>query len=197
MTRRLAAVSLFEIAVAVFLIIAAVSSRFFLVDYPNFKPIAAIALFAGFYFRSMTIAVCIPTISMLVSDAFFGGYEWQIALSVYGCLLGAAVFGRFALNSAKDSRKTVRTSAVLIAPFLTATFFFLCTNFATWMYSGWYEQSSSGLAACFIAGLAFFKYTLAGDLLFTYSVFGSYLLAVRISKAIPVLQKPNGNSMVS
>lgn len=197
MTRRLVSISLFEIAIAVFLIIAAVTSRFFLVDYPNFKPIAAIALFAGFYFRSMTVAVCIPVISMLVSDAFFGGYEWQIALSVYGCLLASAVFGRFTLTSTKNGCKTVRTTPLLIAPFLTATFFFLCTNFATWMYSGWYELSSSGLAACFIAGLAFFKYTLAGDLLFTYSVFAAYLLTVRLSKAIPVLQKPHGNSIVS
>lgn len=35
--------------------------------------------------------------------------------------------------------------------------FFLTTNFAVWLFGGFYPQTVAGLIACFAAGLSFFR----------------------------------------
>ena len=54
---------------------------------PNFNAVTAAALFAGFFFRSRTTAICVPLLAMAVSDLFLGGYEKHVMIAVYGSLL--------------------------------------------------------------------------------------------------------------
>ena len=177
--------------VAIILIVVAFSSRLLLDEYPNFKPIAAIALFAGFYFRNIVFAVSVPVAAMLASDGILGGYEWQIALAVYGCFVASVFFGRHVISSNNGQPRgnskqidSMRTSAVIAAPWITATVFFVVTNLATWLFSNWYELSLSGLTSCFVAAIPFYKYTLAGDLIFTWSLFGMYVLVSHFARRV-------------
>ena len=180
-----------DIAAAIILIAVAFSSRLLLDDLPNFKPIAAIALFAGFYFRNIVFAVSVPMVAMLASDGILGGYEWQIAIAVYGCFVASVFFGRHVISSNNSQQHgnakrtdSMSTTAVFAAPWITATIFFVVTNLATWLFSPWYEFSLSGLTGCFVAAIPFYKYTLAGDLFFTWSLFGIYVLVSHFARRV-------------
>ena len=49
--------------------------------------------------------------------------------------------------------------------------FFVISNFAVWLVWNMYPMSWAGLAACYEAGLPFFRNTFAGDMLFTAMFF--------------------------
>ena len=55
--------------------------------------------------------------------------------------------------------------------------FFVVTNFGTWLVSGMYPLSASGLAACYVAAIPFFQNTVAGDLFYATLLFGGFRLA--------------------
>ena len=176
MNKRINPIGFGDACLASLLVIVAFASRSLLSEYPNFKPIAAIALFSGFYFRNVWLALLVPVTAMLLSDALIGGYQWQIAIFVYGCFIASVFFGKHfvaKLESETDQKKIGRTS-LAIAPLVTAVCFFLLTNFATWLFSGWYKISIEGFVACFVAAVPFFKYSLAGDMFFTWSLFCLY-----------------------
>jgi hypothetical protein len=48
-------------------------------------------------------------------------------------------------------------SLVLAGGTISAVGFFLVTNFAVWLNGGFYPQTLEGLAACYAAGLAFYR----------------------------------------
>ena len=54
-----------------------------------------------------------------------------------------------------------------------STLFFLLSNFGVWL-AGWYPMTGAGLLSCYAYAIPFFGYTVAGDLLFTVLLFGSY-----------------------
>jgi hypothetical protein len=56
--------------------------------------------------------------------------------------------------------------------FLTATLFFLITNFGSWINNPIYPQNYMGLMASYAAGLPFFQNTLLGDLSYLAILFG-------------------------
>ena len=139
---------------------------------PNFAPVAATALFAGFYFRHRTTAICVPLLAMMISDYFLGGYAKLVMISVYGSFL-LPVAWRSILR-AKLSPLRVGLGAVS-----SSVAFFVFTNAAVW-YS-WYPHTLAGLTRCYTTAVPFFAYTLASDVLFAAGFFSLYTLAVRLS----------------
>ncbi len=159
------------------LIAVAVASRFAEIA-PNFAAVAAAGLFAGFYFRSRAAAVAVPIVAMLLSDPFLGGYPWYQVIAVYGCLTLPVVFGRMMGGRVSAGRVVGSSLAASVV-------FFVVTNFAVWL-SGFYGYGVADLAACYVAAVPFFKYTLAGDLLYSGAIFGVYE-AVRM---LGVMRRP-------
>ena len=157
------------------LIIVGFSSRL-LIDVPNFKPIAAIALFSGFYFRKLWVAVAATGLTLLISDWQIGSYAWPIALSVYGSLLIGCLLGHYFISQTKQRLSKTTAVRTGVSALTMSVLFFVVTNFAVWA-TGWYPQTTEGLTACYFYAVPFFKYTLAGDLCFTAAIFGSYALA--------------------
>lgn len=157
------------------LVIFGCSSRLLIADLPNFKPIAAIALFSGFYFRRTWMALLATVLALLISDWQIGSYHWPIALSVYGCLLLGCLVGRYLIghNNLQELSKfaAVKTGA---AALMMSCLFFAVTNFAVWASGAWYPMSVEGLASCYTNAVPFFKYTLAGDIVFSTALFGIY-----------------------
>lgn len=183
------------------LVLLGCGSRLLIADLPNFKPLAAIALFSGFYFRSLPMALAATALSLLISDSLIGSYDWPIAASVYGsllvgCVVGRSFIGRSATGStsaaddAKHTTDTLETSAKnrdnhapaallsksAIAALAMSCLFFVVTNFAVWATGSWYPTSFEGLVGCYANAVPFFKYTAAGDLAFTCGLFGVYAL---------------------
>jgi hypothetical protein len=147
------------------LVALAAGSRFAEIA-PNFAAVGAAGLFAGFYFRSRVAAVGVPVVAMLVSDMFLGSYPWYQVIAVYGCLTLPVLLGRWMQRSHSVARVVGSSLAMSVV-------FFVVTNFSVWL-SGFYGYGLVNLAECYVAALPFFKYTLAGDLVYAGVIFGAY-----------------------
>ena len=176
-----------ELLVLALIFVVGFSSRFLLDDLPNFKPVAALALFGGFYFQRSTLAVLGLVAILMVSDFFLGSYPLAIALSVYASLgLGVWLGRRF--KGSESSNPFTRYGGVAAASLVMAVVFFVLTNLAVW--GAWYPATFEGLVACYVSAIPFFKYTLAGNLFFSVAAFGTYdlvraMLAKRTPAAVP------------
>ena len=165
------------IAALIFLAIVGVgiASRFWLIDMPNFKPIAALILLGGFFFRKAWVPIAALILIMAISDMQLGFYPWQLALSVYASLALACGLGfwvKRSLASNQSDRLMARVGSRQVGRFLVAslvmsTVFFLLTNGAVWAMGSWYPRTGDGLMACYSAGIPFYRATLMGDLFFT------------------------------
>ena len=147
------------------IVLIGASSRFLLEEYPNFKPVGAMALFAGFYFRRLRVAAAAILLMMFLSDLFLGIYDVAIMASVYTSML---VAGGIGIWIGRRFERSPRFSFVasLIGSLTMSTLFFVLTNSATWWC--WYQHSWSELMTCFSVALPFYRTTLTSDLLFTF-----------------------------
>ena len=148
---------------------------------PNFTPMAAIALFAGFIFLKRYMAVIAVVVIMLLTDYFAFGYlsaEWFASKSmwvVYLALLFPIVFKNFL-------QKKLGLFRVAGAALASSTVFFIATNFAVWAFSPMYEKTWAGLVLCYTMAIPFFQNTIAGDLIWSGVIFGSYYLIKQLFK---------------
>ena len=141
---------------------------------PNFTPMAAIALFAGFIFIKRYMAVVAVISTMLLCDYFaFGSLSssWFGSKSmfvVYLALLFPIVFKNFL-------QKKIGVLRIFGAALASSSVFFLATNFAVWAFSPMYEKTLEGLVLCYTMAIPFFQNTVAGDLIWSGVIFGTYL----------------------
>lgn len=138
-----------------------------LVDYPsNFTPLAAISLFAGFYFKKAWIAF-LPVTILFFSDIFIGFYDWKIMAAVYGSFIFIGLMGMLI-------KKRNFMAKIALSSIAGSFLFFLITNFAVWYFSDWYSRDMQGLSQCFYLAIPFFRNTFLGDLFFSGIIFGCY-----------------------
>jgi len=176
---------LLELLVLAALIILGAGVRIVLgPEMPNFAPIAAISLFAGYFFQRAVLALLAPWVSMLASDAVLGGHEWQMMLVIYFMLALPIAWSWWLRQAVKieqtSSFSSLATSvgALIGCSLISSVLFFLATNFAWWPWNELYPHTVDGLVLSYERGLPFFRNTLCGDLFFAVSLFGSYALAV-------------------
>lgn len=145
--------------------------------YPNFTPVAAIALFGGAHFGKRWLAFFVPLFALFISDLFLG---------FHGMML--AVYASFALvvGIGMLLRNNIRFGTVLGATLGGSLLFFLVTNFAVWAGSPFYPQTVGGLLSTYVAALPFFHSSLLGDLFYSGVFFGGYYL---IEQRYPVLKQ--------
>jgi len=172
--------------VLLLLISVGIASRFVLVDIPNFKPVAAIVLFAAFWFRSYWVAGVSLLAVMVLSNSGLDHCPWQVTLGVVAGLGVAVWSGRRLGNRFQDagevsSRPVGAVASLFGAAFLMSATFFLISNLAVWSMGQWYPLTLSGLAHCFAAAVPFFKYTFCGDLFFSGAIFGVWYVAERLA----------------
>ncbi|MEA5110940.1 MAG: DUF6580 family putative transport protein [Lentimicrobium sp.] len=146
--------------------------------WPNFTPVAAIALFGGAYINRKALAFLVPLAAMLISDLFLGFHSTLLA--VYAAFI-ITVFIGLKLG------KNVKAGNVALASVSSSVIFFLITNFASWM-SGMmpYSPDFSGLMQAYAAGIPFFNNGLLGDLFYNTVLFGGFYL---ISRRYPSIVK--------
>ena len=155
--------------------------------WPNFTPIAAMALFAGSYLDRKKFAFAIPIAAMIISDLVIGLHNNMFAVYLsfaITVLIGIVI------------RKRLNAGSVVLASFSSSVIFFLITNFSVWIASPFYPQTAAGLAECYMAGLIFFRDSanglsfflndLLGTTFFSAVFYGSFYLA---KMRFPVLDK--------
>ncbi len=152
--------------------------------WPNFTPIAALALFGAATFERKWLGLAIPMLAMLLSDTLIGFHGSMGA--VYFSFGLIWLIGLFILRKPNVAR-------IAAASVTSSVLFFLITNFAVWYGSSFYPQTGAGLLGCYVSGLAFYNGTsfflngLAGDLFFSGLLFGGYyLLQQRFGKLRPI-----------
>ena len=185
-----------EWLVLVALIASGAGLRLLFRDLPNFAPVAALALFAGYYFRSIVVAIVVPVAVMALSDWFMGGYDWQLMALVYGMLafpvlLRTPLRRLFRFGRPGFAGTALPLVGLVGCSLLSSILFFIVTNFGVWAWFGFgaYEPTLTGLWHCYLAAIPFFRYTVAGDLTFSIVLFGSYAMAHALSTARVLAQQ--------
>lgn len=146
--------------------------------WPNFTPIAALALFGAATFERKWLGLAVPMAAMLLSDALIGFHG--IMGAVYGSFALTWALGLWAVR--KTAQQQPSAGRIAVASIASSVLFFLITNFSVWYGSTFYQQTAAGLMGCYVAGLAFYNGTnfflngLVGDLFFNGLLFGSYYL---------------------
>lgn len=163
---------------ALLLIFGAVAMRvarhFGIIDLPpNFAPISAMALFSAVNLPKKQ-AIIIPIAAMFISDLFIGFYNPGTMFFVYLSFLLVIILGLYIKQN-----KTVFN--IIGGSLIASVMFYLITNFAVWVFSGYYPQTLAGLEQCYILAIPFFRYTLLGDLFYVMLLFGIYKLAIYLS----------------
>lgn len=149
------------------LVLAAMFSR--LIPHPpNFAPITAVAVFAGFYFSNIWLAILVPMISMFASDALIGFHPGMSV--VYGCF----ALMSWSAHAASSKKSFGRIAGTLLGSNL---FFFLVTNFAAWAGNPLYAQDFSGLMMSYTMAIPFYGSSIAGDVFYSAVIFGAWSIA--------------------
>ena len=143
--------------------------------YPNFTPVAALALFGGAHFGKRWLAFLIPMAALLLSDLFLGFHGFM--LPVYLSFALVVLMGTL-------MQKNIRVFNVIGGALSASILFFLITNFAVWMGSPFYPQNLAGLMQSYIAAIPFFHTTILGDLFYSSVFFGGYYLVERYYPAL-------------
>lgn len=161
-----------QLAVALSLVVFAISLR--LLPHPaNFAPVAAVAIFGGSVLPRK-IAVWVPLVAMILSDAVIGFYSMMPV--TWACYVAIAFASSIWLR-----KPNVLKGAILTIS--SSLFFFVVTNFAVWLNSGIYTHSWNGLARCYVMALPFFRNTAASDLFYTAALFGLFALATQAARS--------------
>lgn len=156
------------------IVLAAISRL--LPHFPNFTPIAAMALFGGVCYSNRWLAISLPLVAMVVSDAFIGFHNTLVY--VYASFVVTSLLGMYI-----SSRP--RPLFILGGSLVSSVIFFLVTNFGVYMSGGAMEGVTS-LSATYVVALPFFGATLLGDLFYNAILFGAFHLA---SLRFPQLSK--------
>lgn len=146
---------------------------------PNFSPIEAVALFSGAYMADRRLAFALPLLALLLSDLVLGLIVYGYGLFYAGMVFVYVSVVLITALGAGWLRRRRSLARVTGSAMGSAILFFVVTNFGTWLTSGLYPHSTSGLLACYLAGLPFFHYTLAGALGYSALLFGGAGLARR------------------
>ena len=154
---------------------------------PNVACVGALGLFAGCYLAGKR-AYLVPLVALLISDVIghvfrvpgMGFYHPLSMAMVYLAVVSAVPIGRWMHRH----QGLLRIPAGSLA---ASSLFFLISNFGVWL-GPWYPTTGSGLLACYTSAIPFFGYTMAGDLMFTAILFGSWELSRQFSISRRTLQ---------
>lgn len=135
--------------------------------WPNFTPIAAMALFGGAQIGKKHLAFIIPLTALFLSDLILGLHQWMIAVYISFALV---VFMGVWLQ------KRLKTGNILLTTVAASSLFFIITNFAVWIGSPFYPQNFAGLMESYTLGLPFFLNGILGDLFYSGIFFGAFYL---------------------
>ncbi|MGD0520818.1 MAG: DUF6580 family putative transport protein [Terracidiphilus sp.] len=135
----------------------------------NFIPIFSCLLFFGANRPKREFAI--PMLVLVGVDIFLTTHRYGYPLTsghaiTWMWYLAAALLGAGML------RNSLSTGRVIGASLLASVSFFLASNFAVWAEWGMYAKTLSGLGACYIAALPFFRNSLVSETTFSLLIFG-------------------------
>lgn len=145
------------------LLVLGVCSRF-MVPWPNFTPVIALALFGGVYLPKKQ-AVLLPVLFYVIADYVIGFHA--LILYTWGSMAVIALMGTYLKN--KNSRKNIFGASLA-----AALLYFIVTNFGVWLTYTTYPRTWAGLVECYVAAIPYFRNSLISTVIYTFVLFGSF-----------------------
>lgn len=136
----------------------------------NFTAVGALAIFAGAQFNDRRVAFIMPLAAMALADILF--LKNGFSLLVYTGFIAMVACGFLIRNK-------VNTMNVILASFISASVFYLITNFSFFYPVTLYPRNFSGIIASYTAGLPFFRNMLLGNMVYSAVLFGAFYLLAR------------------
>ena len=153
----------------------------------SFTPTAAAAIFAGYYFSRVSIALWVPLAILAISDLLLPAHNnLGVMIATYAVMTVPVWLGSM-MAGASSGRSSAWRLAV--CGFVPATLFWVVSNFAVWAFQSDYEKTLGGLAECYWAAVPFYRWMLAGDLFYLSILLGCLALAgmsAREAQCVPV-----------
>lgn len=154
----------------------------------GFAPQFAMAIFGGSVLKDRKLAIAMPILSMLISDALYqvlfylgvtdiqGFYSGQIENYLIFAALG---FIGFYVNQNN-------IASIIKGSIASPTAYFFISNFLTWAGNGGLQRPKtlSGLAQCYTDGLPFYTNSIIATFLFSAILFGGQFLLNRKVQAV-------------
>jgi hypothetical protein len=138
-------------------------------------PLAAAALFAGYYFTQRWVALLVPLVILTISNLALPQYDsLPVMFSVYLAMVIPVALGELLRRFHSWPALAVAGPLAVLVP---STAFYLLTNFAVWAFENHYPHTLTGLAECYGAGVPFYRWMAAGDVVYTAILFGCYAVA--------------------
>lgn len=168
---------------AVLFVVLAVAIRFlpFVLGYTpvwNFTPVGAALLFFGARQprKHMWFPVALLALSDILLNRFVYNFPitWETFVST-GWYAVAILIG----SLLKDKVSPLRVVGASLAGSVS---FFIVSNFAVWAAYNMYPHTLSGLAACYVAAIPFFRGTVAADLLYALAIFAAPVAIEAVQK---------------
>jgi hypothetical protein len=157
----------------------AVAALFRLIPHwPNFTPMASIALMGGALVANRFLGFAIPLIALFISDLLtitLINYQWitvedyfssPSTLLLYLSFIAITAIGFLLRN--RQSWKNLATASLV-----SALIFFAISNFGVWL-GNTLPKTFAGLLATFELGIPFFSYNLLGNVFYTFLFFGIF-----------------------
>lgn len=164
--------------------------------WPNFTPMAAIALAGGALVTNRFLGFALPIVAMFISDlltVLFINYQWTtpseyftspetalvylsiVAMTALGAWFGGRNYSKSTTeNSGKFFEKKFSTDLLNVS-FLSALVFFLISNFGTWISAhSMMPKTFVGLIGTYEMGIPFFGYNLLGNIFYSFLMFGFF-----------------------
>jgi hypothetical protein len=140
-----------------------------------FTPTAAAAIFAGYYFFSVAVAVLVPLAILATSDLLLPAHSnLPVMIATYAVMTIPVWLGRMIARAEQGTASLWRWAVCGLVP---ATLFWIVTNFAVWAFQSDYPKSLAGLGECYAAAIPFYRWMLAGDLFYLAVLLGCLALA--------------------
>jgi hypothetical protein len=140
-----------------------------------FTPTAAAAIFAGYYFSRVSIALLVPLAILALSDLVLPAHDnFGVMFATYAVMTVPVWFGRMMSGAHRGWSSAWRWAVCGLVP---AMLFWVVSNFAVWAFQSDYEKTLAGLAECYWAAVPFFRWMLAGDLFYLSILLGCLALA--------------------
>jgi hypothetical protein len=157
--------------------------------WPNFTPVAAIALLSGALIGNRLMAFVIPFMAIVISDyltitlinhAYLNPADYfgsPSLIFIYGAFALMILMGMFISNK-------LRWQVLGLSALGTSTVFFLLSNFGYWLTSP-LPKNAAGLGLAYEMGIPFYLNNIAGDLFYTFVIFGAVAL---LTEKFPALR---------
>jgi hypothetical protein len=134
-----------------------------------FAPVAPVLLFFGS--RAPRKMLWLPLAVLTATDLYLTYAVYNEGLKADQLITSAWYVAVLLLGSAllKGGVKPLRVGAAALSASIS---FFVASNFAVWAVWPTYPKTASGLMACYVAAIPFFRSQFASDMIFTAVIFG-------------------------